>query len=268
MMEGHTRSYEELIAASGYARRPDEFDRLLAILGNELRLITPTEPENKVTGGRIKEEQGGRLALEGPPPSLLVQSSPARYYHLTHDYLVPSLREWLTRKERATIGGRAGIRLAERTAEWTARRSRRYLPTFWEWVVILLFTRRSRRSSAERRLVAAASRYHATRAAFITLAVALGCLLAVDRLGAVRARAAVRALENADARNVSQVIRDLAPVRRWADPLLRETIRKAETDARQARARLGLLPVDPTQARAFSTETILIRPFIPRRAFF
>ena len=115
-----------------------------------------------------------------------VQSSPARYYHLTHDYLVPSLREWLTRKERATIGGRARIRLAERTAEWTARRSRRYLPTFWEWVVILLFTRRSRRSSAERRLVTAATGYHATRAAFMTLAVALGCLLAVDRLGAVR----------------------------------------------------------------------------------
>ena len=45
-----------------------------------------------------------------------------RYYHLTHDYLVPSLREWLTRKERETIGGRTAIRLAERTAEWTARR--------------------------------------------------------------------------------------------------------------------------------------------------
>ena len=57
MMEAQTRSCEELIAASGYARRPDEFDRLLAILGNELRLITPAEPENKVTGGSIKEEQ-------------------------------------------------------------------------------------------------------------------------------------------------------------------------------------------------------------------
>ena len=101
------RSYEELLAASGYARRPDDFNRLLAILGNELRLITPTEPESKADGGTMKEEKGGRPALQGPPPPVLFQSSPARYYHLTHDYLVPSLREWLTRKERATIGGRA-----------------------------------------------------------------------------------------------------------------------------------------------------------------
>ena len=82
----------------------------------------------------------------------------------------------------------------------------------------------------------------------MTLAVALGCLLAVDRLGAVRARAAVRELENAEARKVSQVIRDLAPYRRWADPLLRETILKADTDTRQSRARLALLPVDAAQA--------------------
>jgi eukaryotic-like serine/threonine-protein kinase len=247
-IKGHMRSYEELLAASGYARRPDDFDRLLAILGNELRLITPTEPENKENGARTKEEQGGRPALEGPPSSFLFPSSPARYYHLTHDYLVPSLREWLTRKDRATIGGRAAIRLAERTAEWTARRSRRYMPAFWEWVVILLFTRRSRRSSPERRLVVAATRYHATRAALVTLAVALGCLLGYDRLGAVRARAAVRQLEYADPHNVSQVIRDLAPYRRWADPLLRQTTLKDENDARQYRARLALLPVDAAQA--------------------
>jgi eukaryotic-like serine/threonine-protein kinase len=59
MMEGQTRPYEELIAASGYARRPDEFDRLLAILGNELRLITPTEPEKQGDGRRDKGGTGG-----------------------------------------------------------------------------------------------------------------------------------------------------------------------------------------------------------------
>ena len=39
-----------------------------------------------------------------------------RYYQLTHDYLVHSLRDWLTRKQRETRRGRAELRLAERSA--------------------------------------------------------------------------------------------------------------------------------------------------------
>ncbi len=149
-IKGHMRSYDELLEASGYARRPADFDTLLSILGTELRLITPTDPRGADAGD-----------VEQP------DHHAGRYYHLTHDYLVPSLREWLTRKERATIAGRATIRLAERTAEWTAGRSNRYLPSWWEWLVIMLFTRRSRRSPAERRLIGAATRYHAARATLL-----------------------------------------------------------------------------------------------------
>ena len=47
--------------------------------------------------------------------------SGGRYYQLTHDYLVPSLREWLTRKQRETRRGRAELRLKELTASWKAR---------------------------------------------------------------------------------------------------------------------------------------------------
>jgi eukaryotic-like serine/threonine-protein kinase len=231
-IKGHMRSYQELLEASGYARRPGDFDTLLAILGTDLRLITPTDPRGPDVGDAPEADHHA-----------------GRYYHLTHDYLVPSLREWLTRKDRETIGGRAAIRLGERTAEWTARRSRRYLPTWWEWIVILLFTPRSRRSPAERRLIGAATRYHAARAAILGAAVLLLGLLAADRLGAVRARVAVGELENATARNVPKVIQNLAFYRRWADPLLRETIGDDRAEPhRKARARLALLPVDPSQA--------------------
>ena len=83
-IKGHMRSYEELLEVSGYARRPADFDTLLSILGTELRLITPTDPRGADAG-----------EVEQP------DNHAGRYYHLTHDYLVPSLREWLTRKERA-----------------------------------------------------------------------------------------------------------------------------------------------------------------------
>ena len=44
-IKGHMRSYAELLEASGYGSRPKDFDDLIRILDNEIRLITPTDPE-------------------------------------------------------------------------------------------------------------------------------------------------------------------------------------------------------------------------------
>jgi hypothetical protein len=77
------RPYAELLEASGYANRPRDFDELLRILDGELRLITPTDPKVQ------KTESDSSSPVE---PN-------QKYYQLTHDYLVHSLRDWLTRKE-------------------------------------------------------------------------------------------------------------------------------------------------------------------------
>ncbi len=53
-IKGHMRSYAELLEASGYMSRPKDFDDLIRILDSEIRLITPTEPEGKEEGGRMK----------------------------------------------------------------------------------------------------------------------------------------------------------------------------------------------------------------------
>jgi len=231
-IKGHMRSYQELLDASGYVRRPRDFDRLLAILGTELRLITPTDPRGS------------------DPGDVELPSEPARrYYHLTHDYLVPSLRDWLTRKQRETIRGRAAIKLAERTAEWKGGQSRRYLPSWWEWLVIVLFTRRSQRTAAERRMIGAATLYHLTRAGVVAAAALLLSLLAAEWLGAARARSAVSVLESAEIRNLPHLLPRLIPYRRWANPLLVEMIDDTSVDRRRkVRARLALLPVDSSQA--------------------
>jgi hypothetical protein len=42
-IKGHMRSHAELLEASGYGNRPDNFNGLLRILDGQLRLITPTE---------------------------------------------------------------------------------------------------------------------------------------------------------------------------------------------------------------------------------
>ncbi len=46
-IKGNMRSRQELLEASGYAGRVQDFDSLLRILDNELRLITPTDPEGR-----------------------------------------------------------------------------------------------------------------------------------------------------------------------------------------------------------------------------
>jgi hypothetical protein len=111
-IKGNMRPRQDLLDASGYSGRPGDFEALLRVLDGELRLVTPTDPEGVEAGGQ--------------------------YYQLTHDYLVPSLREWLTRKQKETRRGRAELRLAERAAAWNARPESRHLPAWWEWLSIRL----------------------------------------------------------------------------------------------------------------------------------
>ena len=89
-IKGSMRSYEDLLEAAGYSGNRKRFDDLLRILDGEIRLITPTDPESATAHGK-------RASATNPEK---------KYYQLTHDYLVPSLRDWLTRKQRETRRGR------------------------------------------------------------------------------------------------------------------------------------------------------------------
>ncbi len=249
-IKGHMRSQAELLAASGYANRPREFDDLIRILDSEIRLLTPTDPEGK----------------DDTDPS--TAHPDGQYYQLTHDYLVPSLREWLTRKQRETRRGRAELRLADRAAVWNARPENRHLPAWWEWLTIRLLTRKRDWTAGQHKMMRRAGRFHAVRG--LALAVLLA-VLAVTGLSirdqvreenrATHAAGLVRRLLDADTGQVPAAVQALGDYRRLTDPLLREAYAEAERAgkeagttaerARQARrqlhASLGLLPVDRGQ---------------------
>ncbi len=205
-IKGDMRSREELLAASGYGENPAEFETLLRILDNDLRLITPTEP----------------TALESENPNSDQQSAKSRYYHLTHDYLVPPLKEWLTRKQKETRRGRAELLLAERAAVWNVRPASRSLPSFLEWLNILLFTtRRSRRGKENQSLLRASARFYVSWivvAAALIVLIASGALREDDRS---RAQAFVASLGHARTQDVPAIVAEMSSVRKWADPLLR-----------------------------------------------
>ena len=145
-IKGHMRSQQEVLEASGYQDRPTDFTDLLRILDGELRLITPTDPE------------GDSLSGDSSRNSSLAP----RYYQLTHDYLVPSLRDWLTRKQRETRTGLAELKLAERSAIWNAKRENKQLPTVTEWLSIRVLTNKKRWTDSQRVMLRKAARVHGT----------------------------------------------------------------------------------------------------------
>ena len=141
-IKGQMRSQDELLQASSYASRLGDFGKLIRILDAELRLITPTTPE-----GREDTDMSSVQACQ-------------KYYQLTHDYLVPSLRDWLTRKQKETPRGRAELRLAERAALWNAKPENRQLPSLREFLNIRLLTHKKHWTDLQRKMMEEAARVH------------------------------------------------------------------------------------------------------------
>src|SRR5262249_31686602 len=179
------RSEAELREASGYAGQPRDFDDLVRILDHELRLITPTDPEGAARdeGRAVSEREVAPSSSPSPDPSPLAP----RYYQLTHDYLVHSLRDWLTRKQRETRGGRAELRLAERAALWNNKPENRHLPSVLEWANIRLLTRRKDWSESQRRMMRRAARVHGLRGLGLAILIALVSWGSLEGYGSLQA---------------------------------------------------------------------------------
>ena len=158
-IKGKLRAREELLQASGYADRPDDFTALLDILERELRLIKTTRPEDQ-----SPDQTGLSSPLDERP-----------LYWLTHDYLVPSVREWLAQNQlerRKNWRERAELRLEELTALWQPTRNRRFLPGPVEFIRIRLGIPWKRCRRGQRTLMWAASRWYGSLAAVGVLVVA------------------------------------------------------------------------------------------------
>jgi serine/threonine protein kinase/formylglycine-generating enzyme required for sulfatase activity len=182
-IKGTLRSEEELLEASGYGNRRNEFQDLMRILDGELRLITPTESSNSEVKS-VKEKRATSLLGSSSSnsshqtPNFLLQNSnflPHNpYFQLTHDYLVPSLREWLTRKQRETMKGRAELKLAERAAAWGINQESKQLPTLLEWHQIRRLAEPAKWKANEKAVMQQATRHYVQR---LSLATATAVLL-------------------------------------------------------------------------------------------
>ena len=243
-IKGHMRSYAELLEASGYGSRPKDFDDLLRILDNEIRLITPIDPEGNEDS------------------SISFSKGSGRYYQLTHDYLVHSLREWLTRKQKETRRGRAELLLADRTAVWSTRLENRQLPSLLQWIQITWLTSAKNWTPQQRKMMSRASQVHLMRgttvATLLAISTFVGLMIraqgiaernqAAEKEKATHAAGIVLAVVKAEISQVPAMIAEIDEYRNWADPLLRRENEKSATDSPQKlNTSLALLPVDSSQ---------------------
>lgn len=261
-IKGHMRSHAELLDASGYLSRPQEFNELLRILDGELRLITPTDPEGYQTDS-------------GSDPN-------SKFYQLTHDYLVPSLRDWLTKKQKETRRGRTELLLADRAAVWNARPENRQLPSLWQWCSIQGLTTKRNWTPPQRKMMRQAGKVLGIRtgiaAALLAVVIAVGLVIngrIQDRESDNYAQALVQSLVAAETPDAEKLLYEVAKYEPWATPLLQAIVSNpASSPKERLHASLALVTNDPSQVSYLSEQLlsaevavfpVLLRKLTPSR---
>ncbi len=133
----------ELLCVSGLAESPHDFEQLMKLLHTELRLLTPIAREE---GSVSSESSDGQVR----------QFETA--YQLTHDYLVPLIREWIQLELKDTRQGRLSLALQDQANQWNGRKSIRYLPTFIEYLQYRLGTNRQDWTEPEVKMMSVAGK--------------------------------------------------------------------------------------------------------------
>ncbi|XZE52195.1 protein kinase domain-containing protein [Planctomycetaceae bacterium SH139] len=246
-IKGYMRSHAELLEASGYGNRPKDFDDLIRILDSEIRLITPTDPEGK----------------DADNDSVTQTETGQKYFQLTHDYLVHSLRDWLTRKQKETRKGRAELKLYDTSVTWNAKPENRFLPSWWEHLNIRLLTDKKNWTEPQGRMMGKAGRVHGIRSVLVLVALVSVVLGGVTMRGSIEknrqklvaqkqeeqndaeATRLVEGLLQADTSQVKTIIGNLSDYREYAKDDLGKAFAESPDDSNaKVHAALAMLPDD------------------------
>ena len=111
---------------------------------------------------------------------------------------MPSLRDWLTRKQKETRRGRAELLLADRAAVWNARPENRQLPSLLQWQQIRWLTRKKNWTPPQRKMMRRPGAIMLLRGVMFTALLAAGGFAGWDILGHMEAQAPARAPAGCD----------------------------------------------------------------------
>lgn len=247
-LKGNMRTEVELMTASGYANEPKQFESLMQILDNELRLITPTDPIGATSDDYSTSES----------------ESGIRYFQLTHDFLVPALYEWLNKKQRETKRGRAELRLAEFANLWSSKPISQFTPSFFEWLNIRRLVPAKSWNVAEQRMMSSADKRHVT-------SMLIGCgVIATLLLGSLvwqkrsRAYALIRQLRTAQTSQVRPLLEQIRGEKMFSPAAIRSLLANVAPGSREELlGRLALRAIDSKVADDdvdWMTDNLLTQP--------
>ena len=168
-IKGGMLSLEDLKEVSTYANKPRDFEQLLQLLDSDLRLITPTTQED--------------------------DSDSKRFYQLAHDYLVPSLQEWLLRKQKETRKGRAELVLEDRSRVWNLNPEKRQLPSLPQCISIYWNVPSKDWTKPQRKMIKKASKYYLVRSFLITSSIVLMSFLLWEGYSRVKSQGKIAEAE-------------------------------------------------------------------------
>lgn len=247
-IKGEMKSWNQLKQLSGYQNSDDSFEELMQILDHETRLVTPTDPAGSHSDSLAEPDM--------------------KYYQLAHDYLVPSIQQWLALKQRETKQGRAELMLAERSSLWKSKPENRQLPTMGEYLGIRRHVKNDRWSADQRGMMKQASKYYGVRAAVATLALMLigasSWFIWQRNIEARNQEAAsdmVDLLVNAKTAKASEIISSMRGFDKWTQPIMASKVAKNGIGpTEELHLRLGLSKNDPEQADALLKRLVNATP--------
>ena len=276
-IRSHARTRSQLLQVSGYSANPKTFEDLIQVLDHELRLITPTDPTALLIAHQLSDSERQRSGSSPPakgsdgdpgPVKEASQEQDEKYYQMTHDYLIRPLREWLQRKQKETRRGRAELLLSDRAALWTGGQEAVFLPSFYEMLNVAWLTDRSKWTSAERGLMSHAARRHGTRLGLIFTAIAMLVVIAVkvsqgitENQNRIAATGKVNGLLIADASHLDSLYSEIAPYRKYANPMLARSFQDAAAGSQEKlHAAIGLLGHDEQMPDYLKTQLLQLPP--------
>ena len=211
----------------------------MRLLDSELRLITPTDPEGSDRPSGDADDSS---------------------YQLAHDYLVPSLRDWLTRKQKETRRGRAELRQEELAALWNAKPEKQRLPTLLEWIRLAVFTRPSGRTAAQQKMMSTASRHHSLRLGALACVLVAALWGAREYSGRLEASALIDQLLTAKMESVPGIIDQLEDNGHWDATVVQANAKdKPVASTERIRTSLLILADQPAEADLL-IERLLLSP--------
>jgi eukaryotic-like serine/threonine-protein kinase len=157
------------------------------------------------------------------------KDAPSLGYQLSHDQLVPILRDWISHRQRDTFQRRAEILLNDRSEVWQTKRLRRNLPSFLEWSMILGLTRRRQWSATEQAMMRSANAKYVRLLSILLLAglvLAFGGRQYFIRQAAVTLRDRMLDADTRELPGIFQQFRNLPP---RASTVLDEDLRARKT---------------------------------------